>query len=89
LKIDASELKREGKEVIQNLAEYIKNKTTTNVNVESRIVNVVIENEEISKKYMRVLVKKFLHKSELKEYYRVLSSSEDTLKIKEKKVYEE
>jgi hypothetical protein len=89
LKIDASELKREGKKVIQNLAEYIKNKTIANVEVESRIVNVVIENEVISKKYFRVLVKKFLHKSELKEYYRVLSSSEDTLKIKEKKVYEE
>jgi len=57
--------------------------------VESRIINVVIENEDISKKYLRVLVKKFLHKSELKEYYRVLSKSEDVLKIKEKKVYED
>ena len=38
---------------------------------------------------MRLIVKKFLHKSELKEYYRVLSDNEDTLKIKEKKIYEE
>jgi hypothetical protein len=59
------------------------------VNVESRIINAVIENGEISKKYLRVLVKKFLHKSELKEYYRVLSGGEDTLRVKEKKVYEE
>lgn len=89
MKIDASELKREGKEVIQNLTEYIKNKIAVNVTVESRIINVVIENEELSKKYIRVLIKKFLHKSELKEYYRVLSGSEDTFRIKEKKVYEE
>lgn len=82
-------MKREGKEVIQNLADYIKNKTTADVNVESRIINAVMENEHMSKKYMRVLVKKFLHKTELREYYRVLSSSEDNLKIKEKKVYEE
>jgi hypothetical protein len=89
LKIDASELKSEGKEVIQNLADFIKNKTRADVNVESRIINAVIENGEISKKYLRVLVKKFLHKSELKEYYRVLSGGEDTLRVKEKKVYEE
>jgi hypothetical protein len=89
LKIDASELKKEGKEVIQNLADFIKNKTAAEVNVESRIINTIIENDEISKKYIRVLVKKFLHKFELKEYYRILSSSEDMLKVREKKVYEE
>ena len=88
-KIDAEELKNEGKEVIQNLADFIKNKTNADVNVESRIINADIENEEISKKYLRVLVKKFLHKSELKEYYRVLSTGEDTLRVREKKVYEE
>ncbi|MCW3998244.1 MAG: 60S ribosomal protein L22 [Candidatus Bathyarchaeota archaeon] len=89
MKIDASELKSEGKEVIQNLADFIKNKTRADVNVESRIINASIENGEISKKYLRVLVKKFLHKSELKEYYRVISGNEDTLRVKEKKVYEE
>jgi hypothetical protein len=59
------------------------------VNVESRIINAAIENDKISKKYLRVLLKKFLHKSELKKYYRVLSGGEDTLKVKEKKLYEE
>ncbi|MBK5134211.1 MAG: 60S ribosomal protein L22 [Candidatus Lokiarchaeota archaeon] len=57
--------------------------------IESQIINATIETEGTSKKYMRLIVKKFLHKSELKEYYRVLSDNKDTLKIKEKKIYEE
>jgi hypothetical protein len=36
-----------------------------------------------------VLVKKFLHKQELKEYYRVISGDEGILKVKERKLYEE
>ncbi len=60
-----------------------------NISIESQIINATIETEGTSKKYMRLIVKKFLHKSELKEYYRVLSENEDTLKIKEKKIYEE
>lgn len=89
LKIDASELKSEGKETIKNLADFIKNKTNADIAIESQIINATIETEGTSKKYMRLIVKKFLHKSELKEYYRVLSDNEDTLKIKEKKIYEE
>jgi hypothetical protein len=57
--------------------------------MESRIITAIIENEGFSKKYLRVLVKKFLHKSELREYYRVLSGGEETLRIKEKKGYED
>jgi hypothetical protein len=34
-------------------------------------------------------LKKFLHRSELKEYFRVISDVEDTLKVKEKKLGEE
>ena len=89
LKIDASELKREGKEVIQNLADFIKNKSHEKVDVENKIINISIENEKISKDYMRTLVKQFLHKSKLKEYYRVLRGNEDTLIVKERKIYEE
>lgn len=71
------------------MVDYIKNKTNADINVESRIINATIETEGTSKKYVRLLIKKFLHKYELKEYYRVLSESEDSLKIKERKIYEE
>jgi len=57
--------------------------------VQDKIINIGIENKEISKNYIRTLVKKFLHKSKLKEYYRVLRSNEDTLIVKERKIYEE
>ena len=71
------------------MVDFLKNKTTADITVESRIINANIETEGTSKKYVRLLIKKFLHKFELKEYYRVLSDSEDSLKIKEKKIYEE
>ena len=70
------------------MVDYIKNKTNADIIVESRIINHTIETEGTSKKYVRLLIKKFLHKFELKEYYRVLSDSEDSLKIKERKIYE-
>jgi hypothetical protein len=34
-------------------------------------------------------VRKFLHKQELKDYFRVISGDEDTLKVKERKLTEE
>jgi hypothetical protein len=90
MKIDASELKSEGKDVITELADFLKEKTGAEVSTESNKVTVKGEGAAVSKKYLRVLVKKFLHKRELKETFRVISDEEeDTLKVKEKKIYEE
>ena len=87
--VDASELKDEGKEVIQALADYMKEKTSAEVTNESNKVTVKGETPAVSKKYLRVLVKKFLHKKELKEYYRVISGDENTLTVKERKFEED
>ena len=87
--VDASELKGEGKEVIQGLADFMKEKTGAEVTNESNKVTVKGEGAAVSKKYMRVLVRKFLHKQELKDYFRVISGDEDTLKVKERKLTEE
>jgi hypothetical protein len=87
--VDASELKDEGKQVVQALADYLKEKTGAEVTENSNKVTVKGEGKAVSKKYLKVLVKKFLHKQELKEYYRVISGDEDTLKVKERKLYEE
>jgi len=89
MKIDASELKSEGKEVINELADFLKEKTGAEVTTESKTVTVKGEGAAVSKKYLRVLVKKFLHKRELKDSFRVISDAEDTLKVKERKLYEE
>ena len=87
--VDASELKDEGKEVIQALADFMKEQTSAEVTNESNKVTVKGEGDAVTKKYLRVLVKKFLHKKELKEYYRVISGGEDMLKVKERKLEEE
>lgn len=87
--VDASDLKDEGKEVIQGLTSFIKEKTGAEVTRDSNQVTVKGEGVAVTKKYLRVLTKKYLHKKDLKEYYRIISGGEDTLKIKERKLEEE
>ncbi|HEX9862926.1 MAG TPA: 60S ribosomal protein L22 [Candidatus Bathyarchaeia archaeon] len=89
MKINASEIKNEGKDTIKKLADFLKEKTNMEVTTEAETVTVKGEGEAVSKKYLRVLMKKFLHKQELKEYYRVIADEENTLKVKERKLYEE
>jgi hypothetical protein len=71
------------------LADFLKEKTNAEVTTAAEVVTVKGEGEAVSKKYLRVLLKKFLHKQELKEYYRVIAGDDDTLKVKERRLYEE
>jgi hypothetical protein len=88
-RIDISELKGEGGDIIKELAKYLKEKT--NAEVETAIDEVIVKSnkEGVSRNYLRVLLKKFLHKSELKDYFRVIGGKENTLIVKEKKIAEE
>lgn len=88
MKIDASELKSEGKDMLKELADFLKEKTSAEVTTESKTVTVKGEGAAVTKKYLKVLMKKFLHQRELKEDFRVISDKENTLKVKEKKTYE-
>lgn len=83
VKVDLSELKVEGKAIIDKLAEFIKDKTGVNPEISSNLMT--LEGDKCSKEYVRVLLRKFLHKNDLKPYYRVISKGEDTLLIKERK----
>jgi hypothetical protein len=89
MRVDISELKSEGSDLIKELAEFLKEKTK--VEVETATNEIIVKGEEnvIPKKYLRVLLRKFLHKTELKDYFRVISSKENTLTIKEIKISEE
>ena len=87
--IDASELKEEGSKTIQALADFLKEKTSADVTTEGKKITVKGESEAVAKKYLRVLLKKFLHKRELKENFRIISNEENTLRVKEKKTFEE
>jgi hypothetical protein len=88
-KIDISELKDEGSDVIKDLTAYLKEKT--NAKVETGINEIVVKGEEpnVSRTYLRVLLKKFIHRKELKEHFRVIGGKENTLIVKGKKVPEE
>lgn len=87
--IDASELKGEGSKTIQALADFLKEKTSADVATEGKKITVKGEGEAVTKKYLRVLLKKFLHKRELKENFRIISGEENTLKVKERETFEE
>lgn len=89
IKIEISELKNEGSDMIKELTAYLKERTNAKVDTETN--NVVIKDEEgkLSRTYLRVLLRKFLHKKELKDYFRVIGGKENTLVVKAKKVEEE
>lgn len=87
VKVDISELKVEGGDVIKELADFLKEKTKAKVETLTDAISV--EGDAVSRKHLRVLLKKFLHQTELKDYYRVIGGSENSLIIKEKKISEE
>ena len=87
-RIKISELKSEDSSLIKELAEFLKEKTKAEVETTTDAIIVKGEDKNISKKYLRVLLKKFLHKNELKEYFRIIGE-EENLTIKEKKISKE
>jgi Ribosomal L22e protein family len=88
-KIDLAEFKSEGSDLMKELTSYLKEKTRADV--ESTTDGIVVKGEEatVSRTYLRVLLRKFLHKNDLKEYYRVIGGKENTLVLKGRKVEEE
>jgi hypothetical protein len=89
MRVDISELKSEGSDIIKELAEFLEEKTKAEVETATNEITVKGEEKTISKKYLRVLLRKFLHRIELKDYFRVIGGRENTLIVKEKKTAEE
>jgi hypothetical protein len=88
MKVNASELKGDESKLVEKLADFLKEKTGGEVTTESKIITVKGEGEALSKKYVRIIVKKFLHKHELSDSFKVIGD-EDALKVKERKIDEE
>jgi translation initiation factor 1 (eIF-1/SUI1) len=88
IKVDASELKKEKGDVVKQLADFLKDKTSADVTTDAQEVTVQGEGDAVTKKYVKVLLKKFLHKQELKESFRVIMEKDNTLKINERRLYE-
>ena len=90
--IDISELRGgDGDEAVEELAEFLKDKVKAKVDVTSD--EIILDYEEskevLSKAHLRVLLRKFLHREELKEWFRVIGGREKAFIIKEKRGAEE
>ncbi|MCJ7431323.1 60S ribosomal protein L22 [Candidatus Bathyarchaeota archaeon] len=88
-KINISELKSEGSDVIKELTEFLKEKTKAEVDAGVNEITVKAEGKAVSRLYLRALLRKFLHRKELKDYFRVIGGKENTLIVKQKKIAEE
>ncbi len=89
MKVNASELKGDEAKIFEKLADFLKEKTGGDVTSEAKTATVKGEGAALSKKYVRVTIKKFLHKHELSDLYKVISDGENALKVKERKLEEE
>ena len=85
--VDISELRSFDSEETKELEKFLKEKLKAEFEVADREITVKpSEKGEIpSKGYLRVLLKKYLHKAELKLDFRVIAGKEKTFIIKERK----
>lgn len=86
MRVDISELKSEGSDLIKELAEFLKEKMKTEVETATNEITIKGEGKAISKKYLRVILRKFLHRNELKNYFRVIGEKENVLSVRERKI---
>jgi|SRR5271157_3404099 len=91
-RIDISDLKNEGSDVVTDLTKFLEEKTKATVETALNEIIVKSKSEKeavLSRTHLRLLLRKFLHRSELKEYYRVIGGKDNALIVKEKKTGEE
>jgi len=88
--IDVSELHGKYDDEVKDLVELLKGKVSGRVEaIGSEVVLSCEEDEKPpAKKYLRVLLRKFLHRAELKESFRVISGKESDFIIKERRIFE-
>ena len=88
IRVDVSELKAESDEVVKELADFLREKTGVEIETIANEIVLKAEESSLSKKHLRVLLRKYLHRAKLKDYFRVISGKENALIIKERKIYE-
>jgi hypothetical protein len=85
--IKISELRGKDEENVEDLAEFLEGRADATVDITSDELTLKYEEGKKgpSRSYLRVLLRKFLHKAELKEDFRVISGKENLFIIKERK----
>ena len=88
-KVETSELRKKADgETVKELADFLEEKTGAKVNVISDGILISFDEETHkipSKTHMRVLLRKFLHQTDLKEDFRVIKAEENVFVMKERK----
>lgn len=93
MKIDISELRSRYGSEAKKLAEFLEERLEAKTDASDR--EIILKAKEkgkeltVSKDHLRVLLKKFLHKEDLKEEFRVITGKESVLTIKERKIQAE
>ena len=87
--IDISDLRKKADgDTVKELADYLEEKLGVDFELTGSEIFISYEDENpVSRTYLRVLLRKFLHRKELKEF-RVIAGQEKAFIIKEKKIPE-
>jgi hypothetical protein len=87
--VDVSRLRKAHKKDVEELEKFLKDKVKATITAADTEITLKLgEKGEIPKKdYLRVLLKKYLHKADLKEEFRVIAGKDkNILVIKERKI---
>ncbi len=88
--VDVSELRSFDGESVKDLASFLESRLDGTVTAAKKEVTLEFEEgKEASRSCLRLLLRKFLHRADLKEDFRVISGGENSFIIKEKKEYSE
>lgn len=91
--VDVMELRsKSGNEAVEDLVKFLEEKLHVKVDVSGDQLLLSFGGEKgakgFSRSYLRVVLRKFLHKTELKEDFRVIAGVDGSLIVKGKKIVE-
>jgi hypothetical protein len=88
--VDVSELQSFDDEYVKVLAGFLEVRLDARViSAKNEVTMEFEEGKEASRSFLRLLLRKFLHKEDLKEDFRVISGGESSFIVKERKKYSE
>ena len=86
--IEISELRNKYNKKVKKLAIFLEGKLRVKTDIAGDEIAINYGEKLPSKDYLRVLLRKFLHKEKLKEQFRVISGKDHAFIVKEKRTRE-
>jgi len=88
--VNVSELQSFDGESVKELTDFLEGRIEGTVLSTKKEVTIEFEEgKEASRSFLRLLLRKYLHRANLKEDFRVISGGEDSFVMKERKEYSE